>query len=140
LTEAPLYECEGHLKEMRRLNPIQKQWETSDLKSLVLKWDNTEDKQITQYPGVEKPLNIVFIQHSDGQVFPCIFGDIPTPRITGFFEKVIGETEIYEFDIQITYSERVDGEFVSMKPVSVRVKAQIAADPSNPSVEICPNS
>jgi hypothetical protein len=79
VANAPAYECRGYLKEIRRWCPDTKAWETMDMKSLQLRWDNADDDEITLHPSVEKPLNIIFIRHDDRQVFPCIFADIPSP-------------------------------------------------------------
>jgi len=139
LTEAPVDECKGHLVKVQRWSPSKNDWESADFPpALVLGWDNSGDaQQITQHPGAEKPLNVAFIRHSDSQIFPCVYGDIPQQRVTNAFRRIPGEREAYQFDIQITCFDRSNN--TSMKPVAVRVEVQKTADPSNPSVEIFPH-
>jgi hypothetical protein len=140
IANAPAYECRGYLKEFRRWCPVTKTWETMDMRSLQLQWDNSDDDEITLHPGVEKPLNIVFIRHDNPQVFPCVFADIPIPRIVDTFRRRPGAVEAYEFDVYVTSSDRVNGELVSTLPASATVRVQVTNDPKNPVVEVIPDS
>lgn len=136
---APAYECRGYLKEFRRWCPTTKTWETMDMKSLQLSWDNTGDDEITLHPGVEKLLNIIFIRHTSPQVFPCVFADIPEQRIVDTFKTRPGAVEAYEFDVYITSSDRRSGELVSTLPAKATVRVRVD-DPKNPYAEVVPDS
>lgn len=128
LTEAPLYECTGYLKEVRKLS--NGNWEPAEFKSLILKWDNeNEVKQITQHPGVEKPLNVISIRRSDNFVELWCFADVPRARLAKFFD---GIAEQYEFDILITYSDRIDEHPVSFKPASACLSVDMSGNPYAP--------
>ena len=137
LSENPVYECRGYLQRARRWSDEKNEWEASELRSLVLVWDNELTQEITQHRGVEKPLNIICIQHSDGQIVPWVFGDIPMARFREFFSK---EYKRYEFDVLFTSSERAGGELRSIKPVSACVRVQVRDDPSYPNVDVLPKS
>jgi len=128
LTEAPLYECKGYLKQLRRL--VGDRWESADFGSLVLKWDNeNEVQEITQHPHVEKSLNVLSIRESDRRVEICCFADLSHARVVQFFSEGIKK---YEFDITITYSDRVNGHLVSVAPASACLSVEFTSDPSKP--------
>lgn len=133
--DAPAYECRGYLKQSRRWCPVTKTWEPMDIKSLQLQWDNSTDDEVTLHPGVEKPLNIIYIRHDSPQVFPCVFGDIPNARIIETFRARPGAVEAYEFDVSVTSSERRGGELVSTLQAQATVRVRID-DPQEPYVEV----
>jgi uncharacterized protein (UPF0248 family) len=136
LTEAPVYECKAYLKEVRRCSPTQTDWEDIDFRGLVLRWDNSEEEQITQHPGVEKSINVAYIQHSNRQIVPSVFGDIPMHRIVDVFDRRDEEVEAYQFDVYVARSDRVRGE--NIKPAQVRLEVHLGNDPSSPSLELTP--
>jgi hypothetical protein len=136
-SDAPAHECRGYLKEFRRWCPVAEAWETMDLKSLQLRWDNSEDEDITLHPGVEKPLNIIFIQRHNWQVFPCVFADISIARVVDTFKRRPGAVEAYEFDIYVVSSERRSGDSLSTLSAKATVRVQVD-NPRKPYVEVVP--
>lgn len=123
LTESPVYECRGHLKEVRRW--AVDRWQVTDLGPLVLRWANTHEQEISLHPGAENVLNLCFITYSTQQVAPCVDADITWEKINNTFLRQPGGIEAYQFDISITYSHRVNGQLESVKPVNVCADLQI---------------
>ena len=100
VTEAAVDECKGHLVKVRRWSPNKNDWESVDFPpALVLGLDNSgDDQKITQHSGAEKPLNVAQIRHSDSQIFPCVYGDIPQQRVFNAFRRTPGQCEAYQFE------------------------------------------
>jgi hypothetical protein len=69
LTDAPVYECTGHLQRIERWTN-ENHWEDSGLdQSLTVQWGNeTSERRIEQHPGAERPLNVFFYASSEESV------------------------------------------------------------------------
>jgi hypothetical protein len=114
LTESPVYECVGYLQKIEK-RVEENQWEETALdRNLVLNWG--EDK-VELHPRSEIPLNIFFIQRNTRQIIPNLKpgADIPWQK----FDAALNNEPILRFHVQITCSERIHGNFVSIPPVSV---------------------
>lgn len=115
LTESPVYECVGYLQHIDKPTAGGGGWEETALdRNLVLNWG---EGRVELHPRSEKPLNIFFIQHHANQIIPNLgpTADIPWQR----FDALLMREPILRFYVQITCSDRVDGDFVSIKPVRV---------------------
>jgi hypothetical protein len=134
LTESPVYECRGHLREVRRWNVDR--WQVTSLGPLVLRWGNVADNEITLHPGAENVLNVCFITHSTRQVSPCVDADITWQAVFAAFPRQPGGVEAYQFDVCITYSHRTNGILESVKPVNVCMEFQMTNDLYHPHLEI----
>lgn len=134
LTESPVYECRGHLREVRRWNVDR--WQATSLGPLVLRWGNVIDNEITLYPGAENVLNVCFITHSTRQVSPCVDADITWQAVFAAFPRQPGGVEAYQFDVCITCSHRVNGHLESVKPVNICLEFQMTNDLYQPHLEL----
>jgi len=130
----PSMSAEDTFRSYGDVCPLANRWETMQLAGLIFRWDNSEAESLTLYSGVEKPLNIVFVSHHHHQIVPSVFGDIPAARIVEVFRRRPGEVEAYQFDIQITCSNAVNG--VSLKPVRACLELRVTNDPENPHLEL----
>jgi hypothetical protein len=134
-TESPVYECTGHLMQVRRWS--RNAWEITDLGPLTLRWGNVQDNEITLHPGAENVLNVFYIRHSDRQVCPYVDADITWEKVySTFIRRAAEEMEAYQFDICLTYSQRVNGNLESVKPVNVCLEVQLGNDPYKPHIEL----
>jgi hypothetical protein len=130
LTDAPVYECLAHLQKVQRFSDGR--WEDTDLDiNLVL---NSEKEQ---YPGSEHPINIFFVQHGTSRIRPNLWNaDMPDAKFASIFKLNEQGSTKFRFYIQVSYSDRIDGHFVSTaKPVRVYIDATFALDPI-PEIEL----
>jgi hypothetical protein len=114
LTESPVYECVAYLQRIER-QIGENQWEEIALdKNLVLGWS---EEKVELHPEAEKPLNVFFISHNTNQLIPSLKqdADIPWER----FDALLMGEPILRFYVQITCSDRVNGNFVSLQPAKV---------------------
>ena len=129
LTEAPVYECVAYLQRVEKLT-ADDHWEDAALdRNLILNWAKEH------HPQSEQMLNVFFIQHQTNQIIPCLpqNADIPWVKFDSIFRGEPGITE-FRFYIQITYSDKVNGD--SLKPVKVRLDVKFDNDPFHPSLKI----
>jgi len=114
LTESPVYECVGYLQRVdKRVG--QDQWEETALdRNLVLNWG---DDKVELHPKSEKPLNLFFIQHQTNQIIPNLKRDADIPSAK--FDSILMKEPILRFYVQVTCSDRVNGDFVSIQPTRV---------------------
>jgi hypothetical protein len=136
LTESPLYECRGHLRQVRRWSVDR--WIVTGLGPLTLKWGNTNDNEITLHPDSENVLNVCYIGHAAQQVVPYVDADLTWQAIFSAFPRQPGGDEAYQFDVSITCSHRSNGQMQSVKPVNVCLELRIVdvLDLSHPQLEI----
>ena len=114
LTESPVYESVGYLQKVEK-RVGQDQWEETAIdKNLLLNWG---DDKVELHPKSERPLNIFFIQRDTGQIIPNLKrdADIPSQK----FDAALMNEPILRFYVQITCSDRINGNFVSIPPVRV---------------------
>jgi hypothetical protein len=114
LTESPVYECVGYLQRIERRGG-QNQWEEIALdRNLRLGWS---EENLELHPRAEKPLNVFFLPHNTNQIIPTVRqdADIPFQR----FDALLMQESVLRFHVQITCSDRVNGNFVSIQPVKV---------------------
>jgi hypothetical protein len=129
LTEAPVYESVAYLQRVEKLNSDD-QWEETALdRNLILNWAREH------HPQSEQMLNVFFIQHQTNQIIPCLpaGADIPWEKFDAIFRGDPGVEE-FRFHIQITYSDKANGD--SLKPVRVRLDVKFDNDPFHPSLEV----
>jgi hypothetical protein len=114
LTESPVYECVGYLQRIEK-RVGQNEWEAIALdRNLVLGWS---EENLELHPRVEKPLNVFFLPHNTNQIIPAVKqdADIPWQR----FDDLLMRESVLRFHVQITCSDRVNGNFVSIQPAKV---------------------
>jgi hypothetical protein len=135
LTESPVYECVGYLQHVDKLTE-NGQWEETVLdRNLILHWG---ENKVELHPQSEKPLNVFFIQHSNRRIIPCLKpdADIPWPKFDSIFARNPTGTTAFRFYIQITCSDRVNGNFVSIPSVPVRLDVQFDINRLRPSLDL----
>jgi hypothetical protein len=138
LTESPVYECVGHLTEVRRWSK-KNDWEITDLGPMILRWGNREsrEQEITLHPGAENVLNVCYIRSSDRQVCPYGEADITWEKVySTFIRQSSGVTEAYQFDICLTYSQRVNGHLESVKPINVCLAVDVTDKLRKPRLDL----
>ena len=139
LTEAPVYECEGHLQRVQKFTG--RKWEETDLdKNLILQWANEKERKIEQHPRAEKMLNVFFVQDSpQWMIVPCLNpdADIPAVKLASIFMKSPVDTiTAFRFYIHITCSARIDGKLVSIAPDHCILEARFGDDPLRPALTL----
>ncbi len=130
LTEGTVYECVGHLQAIRKW--VIDSWQDTALGPMILQWGHSREHEATLHKGAENVLNIFFIQQHDHQIIPCVDADIDWPQIRITFCRLPGDREAYQFDISITYSQRVNGNLENMSPIYACLEAEMGDDPYNP--------
>lgn len=106
LTDSPVYECRGHLREMRPWSVDR--WQATSLGPLILRWGNTQE----------------------------VDADITWPAVFAAFPRQPGGVEAYQFDVCITYSQRRNGHLESIKPINVCLGFQMTNDLYHPHLEL----
>jgi hypothetical protein len=133
LTDAPIYECEGHLRQVRKWSKSKNIWEPTVINEpLQLRWSQMTPSAITLHPGVERNLNIFYVQHGTWDIILEVHGEIP-PRAASVFYKSPGC--VYRFDLEVTGSDRINGSSVSLKATRVTLEVDIGNDPLSPRLE-----
>lgn len=114
LTDAPVYECRAYLQRVDK-QVGQDQWEPTNLdRNLLLHWG--EDK-VELHPQSERPVNVFYIQHRTNQIIPNLPPNADIPREK--FDLLFMKEPALRFYVQITCSDRINGEFVSIQPARV---------------------
>jgi hypothetical protein len=131
-----VYECEGHL--LRVLRFTSGGWMPTALnESLRLGWSYRDNEpKITQQPGAEHNLNIFFIAHNDCSIVLCAIDGVPTKAGGVFGSATERSGSAYQFHVQISNSERVDGEMKPSKPVNACLEVYFENDPFAPHLEL----
>ncbi len=131
LTESPVYECVGHLTELRRW--AVDRWEKTSLTPQILRWAHQPYGPAELHPGAENFLSICAIGQSNYQVHPAIEASLSTTHLVSIFQRrQPGEIEAYQFDICVTYSHRVNGILESVKPVDVCLEVRLEDETHTP--------
>jgi hypothetical protein len=131
LTDSPVYECRGHLQQVRRWT-AEERWEVTALGPMILRWGNVRETEISLHPGAENVLNVCFITHSTRQVAPIVDADLTWDQILNIFRRKWGGREAYQFDVCVTYSHRVNGNLESVKPINVCLEVEVRDNLSEP--------
>jgi hypothetical protein len=98
LTDAPIEECAGHLREVRRWSSESQEWEETEMnESLRLGWSNGDaiHSPITLEPENERRLNMFYIHSSRHIIIPTVY---PLPVR---WERVFDFDETLRFDITV---------------------------------------
>ncbi len=121
LTESPVYECVGYLQKIEK-RVGQSHWEETAIdRNLILNWG---DDKVELHPRSERPLNIFFIQRDTHQVIPNLKPDADIPWQK--FDAALMNEPILRFHVQITCSDRINGNFVSIPSVKVCLEVRFA--------------
>jgi len=137
LTDAPIYECAGYLQQVWKISGKGEWIDTGLDKNLTLQWGNQKDRVVTQHPRSEHVLNVFYIWDGPWALIPCVNpdADIPPQRFVAIFGQEPAQA-VYGFEIQITCSERIDGNLVGIAPVQCRLEVRFGDDPFKPHLEI----
>jgi hypothetical protein len=98
LTSAPIPECAGHLREVRKWSPETQQWEETALnESLPLGWSHgdKEHSPITLEPDIERHLNLFFVHGDKKTIVPAVH---PLPLGA---HSVFAADDVFRFDITV---------------------------------------
>jgi|ERR1700692_717267 len=97
LTDAPVYECSGHLLRVSsRFNPEEK-WELTDMNApLFLAWDYYGIRPRTLEPGIDYRLNVCFWSSANSFIVPAVE---PLPQK---YKSVFDSSDTFKFDVKVT--------------------------------------
>lgn len=97
LTEAPVYECRGHLLRVsKRLTP-EDEWKLTDMNApLFLGWDYYGTRPFTLEPGIDRRMNVCSWNSADRFIIPAVD---PLPLK---YKSVFNDVCTFKFDIKVT--------------------------------------
>jgi hypothetical protein len=98
LTDSPVQECSGHLRQVFRWSQEKQKWEETDMnESVRLGWSHGDEKHspITLEPRNERRLNLFWIHSSNRTIIPAVY---PLPLRA---ESVFARDDIFLFDVTI---------------------------------------
>jgi len=99
LTDAPVEQCSGYLREVRRWSEVEKKWKATGMnESLPLGWSFGDERHspITLEPNNEKRLNVLSVHNSNKVLTP-----VTSPLPLVWQDSVYNEQDTFLFDITI---------------------------------------
>ena len=120
----------GRLRRVQRFSE-RNGWEDTGLdNNLLLQWANEAGlRSIEQHPGVERMLNVFYVQDTPLAIVPCVNpdADIPSAKLADIFP--VGAAMRLRFHIQIDCSDRANGRTLSIAPEFCVLEAHLGDDP-----------
>jgi hypothetical protein len=112
LTDAPVYECQGHLLQVCRWSSNKNDWEPTEMNEPVhLAWSHGDGSPITLQPGVPRRLNVFYMCNvGERRIMPAI-DYIPLRA-----QSVFAVDDTFRFDIKVTARD--------CAPVDIRLRVR----------------
>jgi hypothetical protein len=129
-SESPLYECEGYIVRVREYIGG-KGWRDAPISGpLQCVFRGGSNLGVTQHPGAEFPLDFVLIEFKTQRIRPWSHGATEV----NFGSATEGRA--FRFNLKLTYSDRSNGSFISMKPVDACIDMTFGGDPFTPMLDL----
>jgi len=97
LTDAPVYECRGHLLRVSSRFNSEEKWQLTDMNApLFLGWDYYGISPCTLEPGIDRRLNVCFWSSANSFIIPAVE---PLPAK---YKSVFDSSDTFKFDIKVT--------------------------------------